>query len=118
MNVTGFCCNFEIFNFMKHAAVYEEHDLQHQPSQSRFSSLEVRANTVPLNQRHRTTVIDENSIREKIKSRLNLGNACYRSAQNVLYSAEFLCGFGTFPLILGGEYRLKVFEKRVLRRIS
>jgi hypothetical protein len=58
-----------------------------EPSQSRFGSLQVRVNTVRLDQRHRTAVIDQNSIHEKIKSRFSWGKACYRSAQNLLYSS-------------------------------
>ena len=33
-----------------------------------------------------TTLIDQNSIQEEIKSRLKLGNACYYSVQNLLSS--------------------------------
>ena len=33
-----------------------------------------------------TTLTDQNSIQEEIKSRLKLGNACYYSVQNLLYS--------------------------------
>jgi hypothetical protein len=33
-----------------------------------------------------TTVIDQNMIHEEIKRRLNSGNACYHSAQNLLPS--------------------------------
>jgi hypothetical protein len=33
-----------------------------------------------------TTLTDENSIQEEIKSRLKLGNACYHSVQNMLSS--------------------------------
>jgi hypothetical protein len=35
----------------------------------------------------RTTLTNKNSIQEEIKSRLKLGNACYYSAQNLLYSS-------------------------------
>jgi hypothetical protein len=31
-----------------------------------------------------TTLTDQNSIHEEIKSRLKLGNACYHSVQNLL----------------------------------
>ena len=31
-----------------------------------------------------TTLTDQNSIQEEIKSRLKLGNACYHSVQNLL----------------------------------
>jgi hypothetical protein len=34
----------------------------------------------------RTTVTNQNSIREEIKSRLNLGNACSYAVQNLLSS--------------------------------
>jgi len=33
-----------------------------------------------------TTLTDQNSIHEEIKSRLKLGNACYHSVQNLLSS--------------------------------
>ena len=33
-----------------------------------------------------TTITDQNSIQEEIKSRLKLGNACYHSMQNLLSS--------------------------------
>ena len=33
-----------------------------------------------------TTITDQNSIQEEIKSRLKLGNACYHSVQNLLSS--------------------------------
>jgi hypothetical protein len=34
-----------------------------------------------------TTLTDQNSIQEEIKSRLKLGNACYHSVQNLLPSS-------------------------------
>jgi len=34
-----------------------------------------------------TTLTDQNSIQEEIKSRLKLGNACYHSVQNLLSSS-------------------------------
>ena len=34
-----------------------------------------------------TTLTNQNSIREEIKSRLKLGNACYHSVQNLLSSS-------------------------------
>jgi hypothetical protein len=81
-----------------------------------------------------TTLINQNSIHEEIKSRLKSGNACYHSVQNllsysllsknvkikiyriiilpvVLYECE------TWLLTLREECRLQVFENRVLRRI-
>jgi hypothetical protein len=33
-----------------------------------------------------TTLTDQNSVQEEIKSRLKLGNACYHLAQNLLSS--------------------------------
>jgi hypothetical protein len=37
-----------------------------------------------------TTEINQNLIQEEIKSRLNSGNACYRSVQNLLSSRLLL----------------------------
>jgi hypothetical protein len=34
----------------------------------------------------RTTLTDQNDIHDEIKSRLNSGNACYYSVQNLLFS--------------------------------
>ena len=34
-----------------------------------------------------TTLTNQNSIQEEIKSRLKLGNACYHSVQNILSSS-------------------------------
>jgi len=81
-----------------------------------------------------TTLTNQNSILEEIKSRLKLGNACYYSVQNLLsprllsknlkikiYRTIFLpvvlCGCETWSLTLREERRLRVFENRVLRRI-
>ena len=66
----------------------------------------------------------------KTKSRLQSGNACCHSVQNVLCSGllsrnikikiyrtvilPVVCGCGTWSLILGEEARLRVFENRVL----
>ena len=77
-----------------------------------------------------TTLTDQNSIQEEIKSRLKLGNACYYSVQNLL-SSRLLCknfkikiyrtiilpvvlyGCQTWSLTLREERRLRVFEKGV-----
>jgi hypothetical protein len=72
-------------------------------------------------------------IHEEIKRRLNSGNACYHSVQNLLssrlsknlniriYKAIILpwvlYGCETWSLTLKEEQRLRVFENRVLRRI-
>jgi hypothetical protein len=73
-------------------------------------------------------------IQEEIKRRLNSGNACYHSVQNLLSShllsknlkikiyktiilPVVLYGCETWPLTLRAEHRLRVFENRVLRRI-
>jgi hypothetical protein len=81
-----------------------------------------------------TTVTNENLIQEEIKRRLNSGNACYHSVQNLLSSCLLsknlkikiykmiilpvvLYGCETWSLTLREEHRLKVFENRVLRRI-
>jgi hypothetical protein len=81
-----------------------------------------------------TTLTDQNSIHEEIKSRLNLGNACYHSVQSLLSSCLLsrnvkvkiyktiilpvvLYGCETWSLTLREEHRLRVFENRVQRRI-
>ena len=81
-----------------------------------------------------TTLTDQNSIPEEIKSRLRLGNACYHSVQNLLFSrllsknlkikiyrtiilAVVLYGCETWSLTLREERKLRVFENLVLRRI-
>jgi hypothetical protein len=77
---------------------------------------------------------NQNDIHNEIKSRLNSGNACYYSVQNLLSSRLIsknlnikiyktvifpvvLYGCETWSLTLGEEHRLRFFEKRVLRRI-
>jgi hypothetical protein len=77
---------------------------------------------------------DQNYIREEIKSRLKLGNACCHSVQNVLSSRLLsknlkikiyrniilpvvLYWCETWSLTLREERRLRVFENRVLRRV-
>jgi hypothetical protein len=81
-----------------------------------------------------TTVTNENLIQEAIKRRLNSANACYYSFQNFLSSrllsinvkiricktiilSVVLYRCGTLSLTLREEFRLRVFENRVLRRI-
>jgi hypothetical protein len=80
-----------------------------------------------------TTLINQNDIHDEIKSRLNSGNACYYSAQNLLSSRLIskqirlkytklillvvLYGCKTWSLTLREEHRLRVFENRLLRRI-
>jgi len=81
-----------------------------------------------------TTLTNQNSIQEEIKSRLKSGNACYHSVQNLLSSGLLsrnlkfkiyrsiilpfvLYGCETWSLTLREERRLRVFENRVLRRI-
>jgi hypothetical protein len=73
-------------------------------------------------------------MQEDIKSRLNSGNACYHSVQNLLCSRLFsrnvkvkkyktiilpavLYGCETRSLTLREEHRLRMFENKVLRRI-
>ena len=82
----------------------------------------------------RTTLTNQNSIQEEIKSRLKLGNACYHSVQNLLSSSllsktlkikiyrtiilpVILYGCETSSLTLREERRLRVFENRVSRRV-
>jgi hypothetical protein len=73
-------------------------------------------------------------IQEEVKRRLNSGNACYHSVQNLLSSCllpknvkaricktiilpVILYGCETWSLIVREEHKLTVFENRVLRGI-
>jgi hypothetical protein len=79
-----------------------------------------------------TTLTNQNDIHDEIKSRLNSGNACYYSVQNLLSSRFIsknlkikiyktvilpvvLYGCETWSLTLREEHRLRVFENRLLR---
>jgi hypothetical protein len=81
-----------------------------------------------------TTLTNQNDIHDEIKSRLDLGNACYYSVQNLLSShliskylkikiyktvilPVVLYGCETWSLTLREEHRLRVSENRVLRKI-
>jgi hypothetical protein len=79
-----------------------------------------------------TTLTNQNSIQEEIKSRLKSGNACCHSVQNILSSILVSKNVNVYitiilPVVLYGceawsftvrkECRLRVFENRVLRRI-
>jgi len=81
-----------------------------------------------------TTLRNQNSIAEEIKSRLRSGNARYHSVQNLLSSrllsknlktkiyrtiilSVLLCGCETWSLTLQEESKVRVFENKVLRRI-
>jgi hypothetical protein len=80
-----------------------------------------------------TTLKNQNSIQEEIKSRMKSGNACYHSVQNLLSCSllpknckikiyrtiisPVLYGCETWSLTLREEHRLRVFENGVLRRI-
>jgi hypothetical protein len=81
-----------------------------------------------------TTLTNQNSFMEEIKSKLNSGNACYHSVQNLLsYSflsknikirkyrtmilSVVLYGCETCSLTLREKRRLRVFENGVLRGI-
>jgi hypothetical protein len=81
-----------------------------------------------------TTVTIQILIQEEIKRRLNSGNACYHSVQNLLSSRllsknvkvrvnktiilpVFLYGSETWSLTLSEEYKLRAFENRLLKRI-
>jgi hypothetical protein len=80
-----------------------------------------------------TALTTQSSIHEEIMSRLNSGNACYHSVQNILSSgllpknmkmkiystvilSVVLYGCETWSVTLTEERRLRVFENRVLRR--
>jgi hypothetical protein len=80
------------------------------------------------------TVRNKNLIQKEIKSRLNSGNDCYHSVQNLLSSRVLsknlkiriyktiilpvvLYGCETFSLKLRENHRVRMFENRVLRII-
>jgi hypothetical protein len=80
------------------------------------------------------TVTKQNLLQEEIKRILNCGNACYHSVQNLLSSRlpsknvkvriyktiilpVVLYGCETWFLAVREEYKLRVFQNRVLRRI-
>ena len=81
-----------------------------------------------------TTLMNQNYIQEEIKSRSKSGNACYHVVQNILSSSMLsksmkieihrtrilsvvMYGCETWSLTLREESWLRVFEKRVLKRI-
>jgi len=81
-----------------------------------------------------TNITSQNPIPKEIKSRLQSGNACCHSVQNVLCSSLLskylkikinrtvtlpvvVYGCETWSLTLREERRLRVFENMVLRRI-
>jgi hypothetical protein len=81
-----------------------------------------------------TTLTNQNDIHDEIKSRLNSGNVCYYSVQNLLSSSlisknlkikiyrtvvlpVLLYGCETWSLTLREEHKLRVFENRVFKRI-
>jgi hypothetical protein len=78
-----------------------------------------------------TTLRNQNSIHEELKSRLKSGNACYRSVHNLLSSSLLsknlrikicrtiillvdLNGCETWSLTLREELRLRLFDNSVL----
>ena len=80
------------------------------------------------------TVTNTNDICEEIKHKINMGNACYYSLENILSShllseklkvntyktiilPAVFYGCGTWSLTLKEECRLRVFENKVLRKI-
>jgi hypothetical protein len=80
-----------------------------------------------------TTITNQNPIQEEIKRRMNSGNVCYHSVQNLLSShllsknikigiyktiilSMVLCWCETWFLTLREDRRLRVLENRVLRR--
>ena len=80
-----------------------------------------------------TTLTNQNSIQEEIKSRLKSGNACYHSVQSLLSPSllpinlkikihrtiifPVLYGCETWSLTLREKCKLRALENRVLRRI-
>jgi hypothetical protein len=88
-------------------------------------------NFIPL----RENAANQNLIQEEIKRRLNSGNACYHSVQNLLSSRLLsknvkvriyrtiilpvvLYGCETWSLTVREEHKLRVFENKVLRRLD
>jgi hypothetical protein len=82
-----------------------------------------------------TALTDRNCIHEEIKSRINLGNACYYLVQSLLSSCLLstnvkikiyktiilpivLYGCETWSLMLREVHRLRVFKNRILRRME
>jgi len=69
-----------------------------------------------------TTLTSQNSIQEEIKSRLKSGNAFYHSVQIKIYRTILLSAVVNrcekWLLTMEEEHRLRVFENRMLRRIS
>ena len=80
------------------------------------------------------TIINTNDIREEIKRRIIMGNACYYSLEKILSSHLLskklkvntyktiilpfvLYGCETWSLTLREEHRLMMFENKVLRKI-
>jgi hypothetical protein len=77
-----------------------------------------------------TTLTDQNCMHKEIKSRLNSGNACYRSVQGLWPShllsrnvkvkiilPVVLYGCETWSLTLRKTHTLRMFKNRILRRI-
>ena len=81
-----------------------------------------------------STLTNQNSIQEEIKSRLKSGNSCYHSVQNLLSSSLLYknvkikikrtiiltvvsYGCETWLFTQMEKHRLRIFENRVLRRI-
>jgi hypothetical protein len=80
-----------------------------------------------------TTLTNKDDIHDEVKSRLNSGNACYHSIQNLfllpchiknkikIYKTIILTvvlyGCKIWSLTLREEHKLRVFENRELRKI-
>jgi hypothetical protein len=62
-----------------------------------------------------TTKTIQNDAHDEVRRRLNSGNACYFSVQNIL--PVVLYGCETWSLTQREEHRLQVFENRVFRII-
>ena len=64
------------------------------------------------------TVTNTNDIREEIKRRINMGNACYYSKlRQTIILLVVLYGCEIWSLTLREKHRLRVFENKVLRKI-
>ena len=104
------------------------------PDQDAGQSHNVKTESVEEFKYLGTTLTKQNSLQEGIKRRLKSGYACYHLVQNILSSSLIsknfkikihgtkillvvLYGCETGLLTLREQHRLRVLEKRVLRRI-
>ena len=129
-----YCCVLTVYNTL-YKRVFTLHNVQNQ-NPGRIHSVRIDNSTCERVEEFKylgTTLKNQNSIVEEIKSRLRSGNAFYHSVQKLLSSRllsknlwikiyrtiilPVLYGCETWSLTLREERRLRVYENRVLRRI-